>query len=299
MSSYNLRDIFSYLVEDDNFLLTVIETNKYVGQKKNKKKSFNLLTNMVTDYIPLLPSETQNYNVLPNNIKNLLTPDYVRCGIKNTIDKNLCTINISFLNSLNILLRPAIYKSNIDDQIKNFVQLESFLCHTIERNYQIDKTKRTKKVQAFNKELIKNLKEGKISRDLIETIINIFEINLLIFDLTKMDIHFYWTKGSKYPFFNPFKNICCMTYLQGNYEPIMPLDSDITEEQKRKIYENIFIQLDDIKCVPNLNISVPTMIYINTWELSPLTYFQIIKKIPTINKSINKIINDLEGLCKK
>lgn len=276
MSNYNLHNIFSYLVTDENFLSTVIETNnKEIEQKKNKKKGFSLLTNMITEYVPLSPYETQDYTMFPPKVKLFLMPEFVRHGVRNTMEKNLNTINISFLNSLNILLRPYIYKFNIDEQIKNLGLLETFLCHTIQRNYQIDKVKRTKKVQAVNKELIKNLSEGKISHDLIQNIINIFEINLLVFDLTKMDIYFYWTKGHKYPYLNPFKNLYCMSYVQGNYEPIMSPNAEMTEEQRQKMYEKIFVNLTDIKSMPKLDIAIHTMIYISNWKPNPDAFIKV------------------------
>ena len=292
MTIYNLHGIFSYLVNDENFLSTIIETNnKDIEQKKNKKKGFSLLTNMVTEYVPLSPYETQIYAMFPPKVKLFLTPDYIRHGVKNTIEKNLNTINISFLMSINILLRPDIYKLGNDEQLKNLSLLEEYLCHTIKRGYQIDKIKRTKKIQAANRELIKNLTEGKITHDLIQNIINIFEINLLVFDLTKMDIYFYWTKGNKYPYINPFKNICCMAYVQGNYEPIIPLNFDNSIIQRQKMYEKIFLNLSDIKCIPKLNISTHTMIYINTWNLNLDTYIKIIELINNNQRDVPKIVD--------
>ena len=279
MLNINLHNIFKHLAQDENFLSTVIEANNNVlEKKKNKKKGFNLMTNMVTEYVPLAPYETQNYSMFPYKIKPFLTPEYVRMGIKNVMEKDLNTVNISFLNSLNMLLRPDIYKSNIEDHIRNFILLENFVIHTIKKNCRIDKIKNTKKIQAVNKELTKDLSSGKISHELIEYIINIFEINLLVFDLTKMDIYFYWTKGHKYPFFNPFKNIFCMSYVQGNYEPIMPINNSITEEQKRKMYIHILSNISEIRCIPEINLALHTFVYLDTWNIDNESFINIIGK---------------------
>lgn len=278
MAVINLHNILCHLTGDDNFLSTIIETNdKDFEQKKNKQKGFNLMANMVTEYIPLSPYELQNYAMFPHNVKSFLTPDYVRLGIKNVMEKNLNIVNISFLNSFNMLLRPDLYKANIDDHIRNLILLETFICHKIQRNYQIDKTKNTSKVKIANRELIKNLSEGKISHDLIQHIINIFEINLMVFDLTKMEINLYWAKGHKYPFFNPFKNIYCMSYVQGNYEPVMPPDHDISEEQRRKMYTKILINLPEIKCFPEISLALHTLEYINSWEIDPEAFIKIVE----------------------
>jgi hypothetical protein len=295
MTPINLHNIFCHLIGDDNFLSTIIETNtKEIEQKKNKKKGFNLMANMVPEYIPLSPYEVQHYAMFPHKVKSFLTPDYVRMGVKNTMEKNLTVINISFLNSLNMLIRPDMYKLNIDEHIKNLGLLENFLCHTIQRNYQIDKIKNTKKIQATNKELIKNLIDGKISHELIQCVVNIFEINLLVFDLTKMDVLLYWTKGYKYPYFNLFKNMYCMSYVQGNYEPIMMHDNTITEEQKRKIYIQILTNLTEIKCLPQINLALHSLVYIDTWNIDYESYTKILDMF--FNKPYISTIEALDTL---
>ena len=121
MKEINLHNIFRYLVSDDQFLSTIIEINSKKLPKKNKTK-FNLMANMVTEYTTLSLDETQNYSLFPQIVKSFLTPDYIRLGIKNVIEKDLAIVNISFLNSLNLLLRPELYRSNIDEQLKNLIK---------------------------------------------------------------------------------------------------------------------------------------------------------------------------------
>lgn len=297
MCDINLHNIFRYISDDEHFLSTVIENNinNDVKQKKNKQKGYNLMTSMIMEYISLAPFETQNYIMLPHKIKSFLTPDYVRLGVKNVMEKNSNTINISFLNSVNILIRPEIYKNNNDEYLKNFHLFENFVCHKIQRNYQIDKMKNTKKVQAVNKELIKKLSEGKISHDLIQRIINIFEINLLVFDLTNMDIFLYWSAGHKYPFINLFNNIYSMAYVQGNYEPIMPVNKFISEEQKKKIYIRVLTNLSEIKCIPELKLTMHSLIYLNSWNIDSESYIKILehffrKKNNNMKFALNELI---------
>ena len=134
----NLKNILGYLADDNNFLSTIVETDGKELSHKKKDKKFNL-QNMVTEYVSLSPDETQKYIHLPKEVKNFLSPDYMRFGVKNIIEKNMKVVNISFLNSLNILLRPDIYRLKIEEHIKNLHSFESFLCHKILRNAQIDK----------------------------------------------------------------------------------------------------------------------------------------------------------------
>lgn len=294
MEPINLHKIFCHLVDDPQFLSSVIETESLKhGKKKNKKKSFDLMDQLVVDYSSLSPYDIQNYDKLPMFVRSFLLPKYSRFGIKNVMDKNLSTINISFLHSLNILLRPDIYNLNIEDHLKNFSLLETFVIHKIQRNYQIDKTKNTKKVQNINRELIKNLMDGKISHPLIQYIVNIFEINLLVFDFVKNEVILYWCNGFKYPYINLFKQIVCMAYIHGNYEPIMPHNDSTSTEDMQKIYCNILMD-DCVKYYPNATLNITSIIYMHSWNIPVKSYCKIISrhyKLPktTIKDSLNAL----------
>lgn len=278
MATINLHKIFCRLTDDDHFLSTIIEEEiPDTTDKKKKKGKCNLMMEMVMDYNVLSPYETQSYTELPYKFKPFFSENYYRVGIQNIIQKNISPVNISFLSSLNLLLRPDLHKQNIDEQIHNFHLLESFVINTIRRNYRIDKIKNTKKMQAINNELINNLQRGIISEEIIDYVVNIFEINLLIFDFTKMDINLYWTAGTRYPYFNLFKNIYCMSYIHGNYEPLMSLDETVDENQRKKIYVEIFNNLPIIKTKRPINLGIPALVYLNTWDINEVTYLTIIK----------------------
>lgn len=302
MSDLNLHKIFCHLTNDEHFLSTVIETTTDdIERKKNSKKGINVMANMISGYVILSPYQTQKYDLFPPKMKKFLTPNFMRMGVKNTIDRNATAVNISFLNSLNMLIRPELYKMDINDHLKNLELLENYICHNIKRNSQIDKTKNTKKVQAVNKELIKKLTEGKITQELIQYIVNIFEINLLIFDLTKMDVTLYWAHGYKYPYLNLFKNIYCMSCVCDNYEPIMPQLSacQLTEAEKRNIYVNILTHASEVKCDPAIKMSLYMLLYISSWDIDLPSYFKIIELYfnePYFN--VTQAINALEKLEK-
>lgn len=276
MADITLHKIFQVLVNDNKFLTnTIVIENKKEEDEKNK---VNLISNIVTEYVPLVPYDVQEYTFFPTRIKKLLSQEYIRYGIKNITEKNLNIINISFLNSLNILLRPSTYKDNIDDQLKNVATLENFIVHKFQRNYNVDKTKNTKKVKLINEDLIKRLTEGKISHDIIQKIINIFEINLLILDFNRSEFQFYWTHGTKYPYLNLFKNIYCMSFIQGNYEPIFIVNNKNEEMEMRNIYIFILSKIKEIKTIEPVKLFVTSLDFINSWNLDNKTYVKIFKK---------------------
>lgn len=271
MTEINLHTIFRHITGDEKLLSTVvmIDNNSNSSKKsgRNSKKKFNMMSSVVTEYNRLSQNETQKYRSFPHSVKEYLTPDYKRLGITNMINRNMINVNVSFLNSLNILLRPDIYHENNDSvYMKDLILLEEFIQHRLSRNFQIDKViKNTKKVQVINKELAKNISEGKITHELIQCIVNIFEINLLIFDFTTSEVSFYWTFGSNHPFLNVFKNIHCMAYVQGNYEPLAPKNGTVTKDQLQKMYEKILLD-KLIKTQQNIKINVLTAMVINTWD---------------------------------
>ncbi|MEM3062066.1 MAG: hypothetical protein QW303_00780 [Nitrososphaerota archaeon] len=301
MSRFGLHYIFRYLAGDDMFLSTIIDENNLENTtlhlesendsgfslkscpendqdcSKEKKNTHNIMADMVVEYLPLVPYEVQEYEHLPPKVKSILPPIYARFGIKNIIERNLNSVNISFLGSLNILLRPELCRLSLEEHTKNFLLLESFLVHKFQRNYHVDKIKNTKKVQELNRQLIDELQGGKISHELIRRIINVFEINLLVFDLTKIEIYLYWSGGYKYPYFNFFKDIYCMSFVQGNYEPMVATDK-VTRKTKRHIYVQILANLREIKCIPEMNLALHSLVLLNTWNIPCDVYIEILRK---------------------
>lgn len=278
MEPITLHQIFRYILKDDEILSTVINNKTEKSLKKTKKNKITMMSSMIIEYVPLAPHEIQQYTLFPQAIKKFLTPDHVRYGIKNIIEKNMVNINVSFLSSLNILLRPDMYKLSTEDQIKNLFYLEDFIKHRIDRNYQIDRVvKNTKRIQNINRDLIYNMTEGKIKQEFIQAVVNIFEINLLVFDFVTYDISLYWTHGSKYPFFNTFKDIFCMAYVQGNYEPIFTKNNTISSHNVNLTYARILTE-PSIKCMEEIKLAPYTLIEVDRWNISPSYFVKIIEK---------------------
>jgi hypothetical protein len=297
MNNITLRRIFCHLTGDKDFLSTVIETKmEPIKKQKIKKSGFNLMANVIIEYNNLSLGETQPYNELPNKIKFYLTQNYVRLGVKNVIEKNLNAVNISFLASLNVLLRPELAKVPVEEQVRNVNLLETFIEHKIHRNYQIDKLKNTRKVQAANKVTIGEMTSGKITHNLIKYIVNIFEINLVIFDLSKSENYLYWAHGTKYPYMNLFRNLYFMTYIQGNYEPLICTENwDVTMQQKA--YANILSNSHDFKPIPELQLGIHTLYYIDTWNLPETILIKILENYyckPVNTNHYLNMVHDLE-----
>lgn len=298
----NLHKIFRSLTNDDNFLSTIIETAPSLPvKKKNKSTNLNVMKNIIGDSNILNVHEKQSYVSFPPFMKKILTPNYQRLGICNTIERDLNIVNISFLTSLNFLLRPELYGNDTDYQNKIFTTFEDFICNTIRRNVQIDKnrgTKNTHKVRTANQKLIKNMMEGNISTCIIQKIINIFEINLIVFDLVNNKNILYWTRGTTYPYFNLFKNIHYMTVINGNYEPVMSKEN-ISIEQKRKMYIHILSNINDFDS-EELELSVNSVVYLEDWNVHGETYFKIMETFfKSDPKYLDKLHVELVNLDKK
>jgi len=289
MSKINLHTIFCHLVDDPTFLSVVVDcsnTHKKTTEKKsNTISNFNIMTDMISDYSQLQVAEIQKYILFPSEFRHFLTPDYVRCGIQSRIEKNMITINMSFLNSINVLLRPNVFSYNSLDQQKNYLLFENFIVHKINGNCKIDKTKNTRKMQTVNKEIVKNLVSGKIQPNVIQTIINIFEINLLVFDFMKKEIMFYWSCGDKYPHLNLFNDLYCMAHIHDNYEPIMTLDKTIPDEHIRKMYVDILVNYKDIiqYNIP-INMFIHSLCVLNEWNIPHDKYMTILESYFTQKK---------------
>lgn len=291
----NLHKIFRTLVNNDEFLSIVNDITPKKIERKNMNSSINLMITEMNDFYPLTPFECNDYTKFPQFMKKILTSDYYRFGIKNTIERNFNIINISFLNSINMILRPNLRSSTTDDHVKNFYLLEDYINDAIRCNSQIDKIKNTKRIKKLNNEIINNMIEGKISHELIQYVVNIFEINLLIFDMGRMETWFYWAHGWKYPFINFFNDLHVMVYVHGNYEPVLTQKS--SPHLTHYIYLRILENINSIKFQKKLEISTVGLLYLSKWKLNPVD-LESISKIykPNYNESDRiKFITDIEN----
>lgn len=298
----NLHNIFRSLVRNDEFLLTVHEIRK-VKSNKPAVGIMDIMTGPV-----LAPGERQAFVDLPEitcsarsstkpssghagkrpgmerimeeqedrdefslMISVFLGKGHERLGVKTTREKNFETVRCSFLYSLHIIIRPDFYSMPTVDQEYDHDLFESFLFNTLERNYRIDKIKNTKKIKAVNQNMIQEVRNDSLHHETIRTVINIFEVNLILFDNSVGEIMLYWTSGTKYPFFNFFKPIVYMIRSGDHYEPIVDLrkkdpSHSFGKGYLRRLYKKLFENLHMVKPYPPIAFGIESLIYPSQWR---------------------------------
>lgn len=259
----DLHKIFQYLLEDDEFL-TITEITNNQSERKG-----NTLIDIITDSKRLDPGAIENYDDFPEQIKKYLDSKYKRHGIMPVIEKDGRIVNVSFLVSLNLLLRPDLQDKEVDID-----GLESYISHSILSNCQIDKIKNTCKVKAKNKDLEAIFASGNLTDEVITRIVNILEINLVIFNVDTGINRVYWSHSTKYNFINLFRRFYVMCHVQGDYEPIInedPFDC-------KHVYAQILADYGSFEFIPNLQLAYHSIAYLNTWNISVPDWLAIINQ---------------------
>jgi hypothetical protein len=228
--------------------------------------------------------QTQDFAFFPEKLKEILPSDlFIRKGVRNRIERVVNVrqndpssktkfkmvsvkrnVNVSLLSSLNMILRKDCQEANELDQDLFLDALEKFVADKITRNfYHIDKDINTKSMQNKNKIVLELMESESISENLIQIIINIFELNLLIYDVTNDRCYFYWARGKKYPHVNLFNNIIFMTRTDGIYEPVLPLEP-LTLDAYQQTYAKILTD-ERIQAVPEIEMHLQNYEYIMSW----------------------------------
>lgn len=266
----NLHHIFQYLVDDPAFL-TITEMASNQTEKK-----FSTIVNIFSDNKRLDVGETQDFNKFPKILKSFLTKNHYRIGINHTMEKNMSTVNVSLITSLNMLVRPELQHSDF-----SLAPFETYLAHNIRSNCQIDKTKNTCKTKNSNKILADDMLIGNIYPEIIQRLVNILEINLVIFDLDRSVHTVYWSSGIKYPHINPFRRLYAICMVQNSYEPI--LIRDVVDY--KQLYGRIMGRHEEFQFYPDLKLGAQTLLYLNSWDISNRRYASIISRFfpPTIS----------------
>jgi hypothetical protein len=291
LADLNLHYILRTIVADDTFLL---KNNEIVLEKTVNKPAKIPILNLISDVKSInlrLPAyQKQSYDLLPMFMQSILLPTYYRFGIYHSYEKKMDTIQMSFLNALNMCIRPELTTYDFATQVIAFENFETFITTHIQHNYHIDKTKNTKKVKAINANLVQELKSGMICDDILNYIVNILEINLVIFDLTTSSKSLYWTHSVSYPQFNYFRNIIFLIHTGGNYEPVLH-PTNLTIEERMRIYGNIFNDLKNFNVESKFNMDIASLMIIHPY-VSIQTFTDLYKynmKIPDKSKCLEKL----------
>lgn len=265
----NLHKIFQYLVEDSEFL-TIVE------HAENALVNNDTLFDIISDVKWLDAGATEEYYDFSELLQKYLSPQYYKYGILPVIEDGNKVVNISFLTSLNLLLRPNLI--NKDEYVLEPIdKLEAYLLHSITSNCQIDKTKNTCRVRLRNKQLGELFSKGEFTSDVLTRIVNILEINLVIFDAGTNTNRVYWSFGAKSEHINLFRRAYVMHHNKGDYEPIInsePFDC-------QHLYASIMSNADAFEFIPNLKLSIHSIPYLMSWKCSSKRLVSIINRFYT------------------
>src|SRR5690625_1034905 len=109
----SLHRIFQTLVDDESFLTVVIE-----GKDKPEKKKVNgMINRRRSQSNALQPGSEQSYNQLDPFIKRIINrrSSYKKIGIPNSMERDLNNINVSFLMSLNLIIREDLRSAPVEE----------------------------------------------------------------------------------------------------------------------------------------------------------------------------------------
>lgn len=259
-SKLKLNDIFRFLFDNPNFMLRKVGCTNLDNETVNRNDDTEIISS-------LQPCEIRNFDSFTDFMKQYIPKDYFRYGIDYLAvnSSSLISINKSFMKSMQIILRPILSQHQLDDITKDYEKLENLIFHKILKNsYHVDKKRNLKKVSANNKLLVENIKNGEMNDEIIQIIVNMFEINLFILDIVNEKAYFFWVKGIKCPHLNFFKNIYFMTKIDDVYEPIISMNK-IEENIKRSIFKKILFDKNIIFFEP-LSIFFLSYEYIFSWN---------------------------------
>lgn len=256
----NLHTIFQHLVSDNKFL-SKTKIDVVQVEPKPSIPTVSITKNSDSDTNTLIPGDVESWTQLNPTIRMLLSnTKYKRHGIR--VQPNEKGKAKSFILSLAICLIPSLLNTDIETQTLNMTSLETFLVHRIKCNYQIDKIKNTRKVQEANNQIVYHLKSLMITNEVLNVIVNIFEVNLVIFDLAeKTRVRVHWARGIRHQTFNPHRQLLCMTRIGESYEPLIT-QTPLAVEDLQQIYSRIL-------CLENigLKLDLQTLYYISTWPI--------------------------------
>lgn len=292
----NLHYILRNLTQDNNFLL---DTNEIILEKAVCKQPATSIQNLITDTrntnVCLPAYQTQSYDSLPKYMQNILLPEHYRFGIYHTYEKKMDTINMSFLNALNIAIRPELINADFATHTSAFENFETFITNHVLQNYQIDKTNNTRNKKIINAKLVSDMKTGVIQPQILNFIVNILEINLVIFDMAKSSQTLYWTHSASYPNFNYFRNPVFLVKTDKDYEPII-YPRSLSHDERIKVYANIFNSLSSFTIEPPFTMDVPSMILIHPYisDDTLLYLFNNCASLPNIDKYNELLVNVLQ-----
>ncbi len=184
MSTIHLHDIISYLSGNkDLFIEKELSSNNTNKQKNN-------VVNITAKNIEILHQyDKMSLDLLPMNLKKLIPPNMYRIGIKQesieeVIEKNqkkttdeIKSNNISFYNSVNHFSYDNLKQASHEEQIKKVNSLKQLMTKLISFN--------------THRKLRYKILKNEIDDEVIQSVINTFQRNLIIIDIEMNIVKFY------------------------------------------------------------------------------------------------------------
>jgi len=224
-----------------------------------------------------------NYcNTFPEPFNTILSEKYYRCGV--TIFDN-DNNNISFWSSLLTLLEPNYY-SNINND-------ELILIHVFKNNL-LDKYKKSQLfVKTLEKEDIKERMRIEPDCYLLQYIVDILNINIIIFDFNDTKIYSLYNNVGM----NPFKYILLFAKYKSYWEPIMTVKTkgvikrlfNVNDIIIKKLLYNNKIEYYDSEILKK-TFNIMNIDDIIKYEKNKLS--KIIDEVTVVEPVINKIETD-------
>lgn len=147
----------------------------------------------------------------------ILPASHYRVGVlRSTSELSNRSLPSSFLT--------ALYQGPDADRSQMVCSLEQYLeylRHSLSQNSAVDKIKNTRRVQKANAAHMQLLEEGHWNPELLQRLVELEEINLLIFDLYRHETTFYWSRGVTWPQLNLYRPLVTLVCLGDSFEPII------------------------------------------------------------------------------
>jgi hypothetical protein len=192
------------------------------------------------------------YNKLENLICYKINKAFTAKG-KSGRNKKMDTKNIQQRQTNTIVNEPNNGTKNIQHpQINTTINVPN----NNDNNQPVIDTAKIKLRKKSNKKiaesLIKKIKDGKIDDDVIQFIVNLFQINLLIFKFNDKTIDFFGPFIEYFDYLNPLRPLFLLSYCDNVYEPIL-ISGD---KNNNIIYNNIFVnhKLINFHCPKKIHI---------------------------------------------
>lgn len=232
MSTLHLHDIITYLSGNNELFIEKEQISNNVIKKTNS------LINITARNIAILNQyDKMTLDYLPNNFKNLIPQKMYRIGIKQEFQEEVVektnkkttdeikSNNISFYNSMNHFIYDNLKQSSYEEQIKKVNSLKQILTKLISFN--------------THRKLRYKVLKNEIDDEVIQSVINVFQRNLIMIDIENNNVIFYNCYSINNNLVNLFCPVNFMIKINNCYEPIFN-DVNYTNDDLYKFIINVF-----------------------------------------------------------